>query len=462
MRIHGEVAEALAARTAGGRAGEHDHRPRAAAARQPARRARDRGRGARGAAPCRRRSRSSTARSRVGLDDARSRRSPRATDVAKCGVRDLAVVAARGGSGATTVAATAHLAARAGIRVFATGGLGGVHREARETLGRVGRPRRAGAHGDLRRLRGREVDPRRRARRSSGWRRSNVTVLGYGTDRFPGFYLADSGFPVAVAGRLARGGRGDRARRARELGHRRRDRRGQPAARRRAARPGAARPRARATGWRPPRPRGVRGKDVTPFLLDLFHRETGGATLAVNVRLVLRNAALAARDRRARRRDAVVVARRRDGRRRRRASPGRSRPAATRPAAIALRRRRRGRERRVRGWRAPAAASRWSPASATTRAGRDALAALRGGGRRRARRGRPAAADRHAASCSSSRAASARCCPTRAPTPRSPADLPDELFAAGAHLHVVGLHAAARAGRARRALDALERARAAG
>ena len=50
-----------------------------------------------------------------------------------------------------------------------------------------------------------------------------------------------------------------------------------------------------AEGWRPRRAAGVRGKDVTPFLLDYFHRETAGASLEVNVRLVLRNAELAAR-----------------------------------------------------------------------------------------------------------------------------------------------------------------------
>ena len=43
------------------------------------------------------------------------------------------------------------------------------------------------------------------------------------------------------------------------------------------------------------RAEGIAGKDVTPFLLDRFHRETGGASLEANVRLVLRNAALAAR-----------------------------------------------------------------------------------------------------------------------------------------------------------------------
>ena len=69
---------------------------------------------------------------RVGLDDA-ALEAIAGDDVVKCGVRDLPVVIARRGPGATTVAATATLAVRAGIGVFATGGLGGVHREARET-----------------------------------------------------------------------------------------------------------------------------------------------------------------------------------------------------------------------------------------------------------------------------------------------------------------------------------------
>src|SRR5689334_10849594 len=66
----------------------------------------------------------------VGLDEAALERIGSSDEVAKCSVRDLPVVCARGGDGATTVAATAHLAARAGIGVFATGGIGGVHRDA--------------------------------------------------------------------------------------------------------------------------------------------------------------------------------------------------------------------------------------------------------------------------------------------------------------------------------------------
>src|SRR6187402_899256 len=69
----------------------------------------------------------------IGLDAVGVRRIAD-EDLAKASVRDLPILAARGASGATTVAATAHLAALAGIRVFATGGLGGVHRGANESF----------------------------------------------------------------------------------------------------------------------------------------------------------------------------------------------------------------------------------------------------------------------------------------------------------------------------------------
>src|SRR3978361_923762 len=69
----------------------------------------------------------------IGLDAEGVRRIAE-EDLAKASVRDLPILAARGARGATTVAATAHLAAMAGIRVFATGGLGGVHRGASSTF----------------------------------------------------------------------------------------------------------------------------------------------------------------------------------------------------------------------------------------------------------------------------------------------------------------------------------------
>lgn len=224
---------------------------------------------------------------RIGLDRAGLEAVAAGDGVVKCGPRDLPVAMARRATGATTVAATAVLALRAGIPVFATGGLGGVHRETRwdesadlTTLGRTpitvvcaGVKSILDVEATLERL-----------------ETLNVTVLGYGTDRFPGFYLADSGHPVPwrvdtpeeVADVM-------HARAELELGaivvanpldepldaelHRRVLEEGLAAAAR----------------------EGVRGKDVTPFLLERFHRATAGASLAANVRLVLRNAALAAR-----------------------------------------------------------------------------------------------------------------------------------------------------------------------
>ena len=209
-------------------------------------------------------------------------------DVAKCSARDLPVVMARRATGATTVAATATLAVRAGIGAFATGGLGGVHREAREswdesadltTLGQTpitvvcaGVKSILDVEATLERL-----------------ETLNVTLLGYQTDRFPGFYLADSGFPVPW--------RVDSPEEVADVAHARAelglgaivvanplDEPLDPDLHERVLRDGLEAAAAE----------GIRGKDVTPFLLDRFHRETGGASLEANVRLVLRNARLAA------------------------------------------------------------------------------------------------------------------------------------------------------------------------
>jgi len=120
-----------------------------------------------------------------------------------------------------------------------------------------------------------------------------VTVLGYGTDSFPGFYLHDSGFavpwrvdtPAEVAAVLAA---------RRQLGT---DMRavvvGNPLPVEDQLDPGLH-DRVLATALAAAASAGASGKDVTPFLLDFFHRETEGASLDANVRLVLRNARLAA------------------------------------------------------------------------------------------------------------------------------------------------------------------------
>ena len=132
---------------------------------------------------------------RVGLDDAALEAMALGGGFAKAGVRDLAPVMARGGSAATTVASTSHLAALAGIRVFATGGLGGVHREARESWDESADLPTLAATGVTIVCAGVKsiLDVGATLERLETL---NVCVLGYGTDRFPGFYLADSGFPV--------------------------------------------------------------------------------------------------------------------------------------------------------------------------------------------------------------------------------------------------------------------------
>jgi pseudouridylate synthase len=231
---------------------------------------------------------------RVGLDEvALAVVAGEHGEVVKCGVRDLAPVAARGGHGATTVAATAHLAVRAGIRLFATGGLGGVHRGARDTwdesadLDTLARTGIVVVCSGVKSI----LDVGATLERLETL---NVTVLGYGTDRFPGFYLGDSGLPVpwrtdspeeVAAVIAAREGLGtdDRAvvvanplPPAEELDRDLHDR-------------------VLEAGLAAAEAGGVGGKDVTPFLLDFFHRETGGASLEANIRLVVRNAELAAR-----------------------------------------------------------------------------------------------------------------------------------------------------------------------
>ena len=227
----------------------------------------------------------------VGLDDDALNTLASADDVAKCGVRDLAPAVAAGAHGATTVAATSHIAALAGIRVFATGGLGGVHRGARDsfdesadlsTLARVGIcVVCAGVKSIL------DI-PATLERLET----LNVTVLGYRTNTFPAFYLNDSGLPVGW--RVETPAEAAAVLRSREAlqvpgavvvaNPLPEDEQVDPALHDRVLREG----REAAAG------QGVAGRDVTPFLLERFHSRTGGESLRANVRLVLRNAALAA------------------------------------------------------------------------------------------------------------------------------------------------------------------------
>jgi pseudouridine-5'-phosphate glycosidase len=228
----------------------------------------------------------------VGLDDVQLARLATTDGVAKLSVRDLALAAADGADGATTVAGTSAVAAAAGIRVFATGGLGGVHRDAArsfdESADLVTLARTpivvvcAGVKSIL------DVGATLERLETLG-----VAVAGYRTRRFPGFYITDSGFEVdwsidspaeaaaalraqceqgahrgalVVANPLPAGEQLDPALHDRVLSEglamMERDR--------------------------------IAGKAVTPFLLAHFHAATEGRSLDVNIRLILRNAALAA------------------------------------------------------------------------------------------------------------------------------------------------------------------------
>src|SRR3954469_11748375 len=230
---------------------------------------------------------------RIRLDDAALAAIALRGGVIKAGVRDVAPAVARGMDAATTVASTAVLAARAGIGVFATGGPWGGHCGARETWDESADLTTLAQTGIVVVCAGVKsiLDVAATLERLETL---NVTVAGYRTDAFPGFYLSDSGHPVPW--RVESPEEGASVMRARSLlGLDDRaiaianplppDQQLDPALHDRVLRESLD---AAAAA-------GIAGRDVTPFLLDRFHRETGGASLEANVRLVLRNTELAGR-----------------------------------------------------------------------------------------------------------------------------------------------------------------------
>jgi pseudouridine-5'-phosphate glycosidase len=227
----------------------------------------------------------------IGLSPAQLDRLCESDDIAKLSVRDVAVAVALGSSGATTVASTSALAHRAGIDVFATGGLGGVHRGAAHSFD---------VSADLGVLASTPILVVCAGVKSildvpgtlEYLETLSVPVIGYRTTAFPGFYLSDSGQPVnwrvesaeqaAAVFRVRRGLATDRAGvvLANPLPT---DLQLDPQLHDRTLADGLAMLVAE----------GVTGKDVTPRLLEFFHHATHGASLRVNVDLVLANAALA-------------------------------------------------------------------------------------------------------------------------------------------------------------------------
>ncbi|MEU3404339.1 pseudouridine-5'-phosphate glycosidase [Streptomyces sp. NPDC006670] len=229
----------------------------------------------------------------AGLDKARLERIAAGEGVRKLGHRDLAPALASGATGATTVSATAFLAARAGLRVFATGGLGGVHREFARSqdesadLSLLARTRItvvcAGVKSIL------DVPATLQRLETLG-----IAVVGYRTRAFPGFYLADSGEPVdwtvqgpaEVAELMA----------AQDL-------LAGPESALLVANPvpaseqldPALHDRVLAQALAECRERGITGQAVTPFLLGFLVRATGGASLEANLAAVRGNVRLGAR-----------------------------------------------------------------------------------------------------------------------------------------------------------------------
>ncbi|MFC5909929.1 pseudouridine-5'-phosphate glycosidase [Streptacidiphilus monticola] len=227
---------------------------------------------------------------RIGLGKGELERLAEEDGLRKLGVRDLGPAVGLGVSGATTVSGTAFLAAAAGIGVFATGGLGGVHRDWVTTqdesadLGLLARTRIAVVCAGVKSI----LDVPATLQRLETL---SVGVLGYRTDEFPGFYLRSSGQPVdwradspeQVAAVI-------RAREA--LGT-----------------PGAlivANPVAESEQLDPARhgqvladalaaadQAGVTGQAVTPFLLAYLVEHTGGASLEANLAAVRGNVRLA-------------------------------------------------------------------------------------------------------------------------------------------------------------------------
>jgi pseudouridine-5'-phosphate glycosidase len=226
----------------------------------------------------------------VGLEQTELEAIANRDDISKASIRDLAIIVAQGKSAATTVAATAHIAALAGIHIFATGGLGGVHRGANESFDES---------ADLTALSNVDMTvicagvksildvPATLERLET----LAISLVGYKTTSFPGFYLTDSGFtlehrvdtPEEIAAIIkARKGVGTLSKALvvanpveKEMDKARHDA-------------------ILKSGLEKAEREGVVGKAVTPFLLEHFHTTSNGESLAINTEIIKANCLLGA------------------------------------------------------------------------------------------------------------------------------------------------------------------------
>ena len=225
----------------------------------------------------------------IGLTDEQLIEIANRDDIAKASSRDLAIVAASGKSAATTVAATAHLAVLAGIHIFATGGLGGVHRGANETFDES---------ADLTALSALDITIVCAGVKSildvgatlERLETLAIGLVGYQTTAFPGFYLTDSGFTIEH--------QVDSAADIAEIIHQRtsfKTNNGLVVAN--PVKVEMDRTRHDAilkSGLAGAEKNGIHGKYVTPFLLEHFHTASDGESLKVNIEIIKSNSALAA------------------------------------------------------------------------------------------------------------------------------------------------------------------------
>lgn len=231
-------------------------------------------------------------RLKAGLERGELEALAQAKNVVKASGRDLAVAMVRGASAGTTVSATMILAERAGIEIFATGGVGGVHRGAEQTfdisadLTELGRTRTAVVCAGVKSI----LDI---AKTLEYLETQRVPVIAYGTDDFPAFFTRSSGFKadhrldtpeeIARAMMLHHGlGTGTGLLIASPIP--------QAAALASDFIDGTI-----ADAVREAEQRGIGRKELTPFLLARINELSGGESLKANIELVKNNAALAAR-----------------------------------------------------------------------------------------------------------------------------------------------------------------------
>jgi pseudouridine-5'-phosphate glycosidase len=227
----------------------------------------------------------------VGMSTSEIERLSESDDVVKASLRDVPVVTAKGLSAGTTVAATAYLAHLAGVRVFSTGGLGGVHRDAQRTfdesadLGTLATLPLVVVSAGVKSI----LDIPLTLERLETL---NLAVVGYRTTDYPGFYIADSGHDIEYAvdspaeiARIARARDGLGIRSTLLVAN------PVPAA---SELDPALHDDVLARALAAAEDAGVTGHDTTPFLLDFMQRETGGRSLDVNVDVYRGNVRLGA------------------------------------------------------------------------------------------------------------------------------------------------------------------------